>query len=96
MERFRAELPTIFLRKKAIPEAEKALGIKITLETIGLNDLPARATASIQSKAGPDIIMAFNNYPHIYKAGTADVSALCEEIGAAQGGYYNNARNQLQ
>ena len=81
------------LRKKAIPEAEKALGIKITLETIGLNDLPARATAAIQSKAGADIIMAFNNYPHIYKGGTADVSALCEEIGPAQGGYYDNARN---
>src|SRR6266542_49280 len=41
------------LRKKAIPEAEKALGMKITLETIGLNDLPARSTAAIQSKSGP-------------------------------------------
>jgi len=49
------------LRKKAIPEAEKALGMKITLETIGLHDLPARSTAAIQSKSGPDIIMAFNN-----------------------------------
>src|SRR5439155_22509103 len=80
------------LRKKAIPEAEKALGMKITLETIGLNDLPARSTAAIQSKSGPDIIMAFNNYPHIYAGGVADVSALCEAIGPSQGGYYDIAK----
>ncbi len=80
------------LRKKAIPEAEKALGIKIVLETINQNDLAARSTAAIQSRAGPDIIMAVNNYPHIYKGGTADVSALCEEIGSAQGGFYDNIK----
>ncbi len=81
------------LRKRAIPEAEKALGIKINLETINLNDLTARTTAAIQSKSGPDIIMATNNFPHIYKGGTADVSALCEEIGPAQGGYYPLAKS---
>ena len=80
------------LRKKTIPEAEKALGMKITLETIGLNDLPARSTAAIQSRSGPDIIMAVNNYPHIYAGGVADVSELCEVIGPSQGGYYDIAR----
>jgi multiple sugar transport system substrate-binding protein len=81
-----------YLRKTTVPEAEKALGIKIILETINQNDLAARSTAAIQSKAGPDIIMAVNNYPHIYKGGTADVSALCEEIGRAQGGFYDNIK----
>ncbi|MSP00866.1 MAG: extracellular solute-binding protein [Acetobacteraceae bacterium] len=80
------------LRKVAIPEAEKALGIKINMETIGLNDLQARATAAIQSKAGADIIMGFNNHAQLYAASLADVSSLCESIDKAQGGYYDIAK----
>ncbi len=81
-----------YLRKTGLAEAEKALGIKINMETINQNDLAARATAAIQSRGGPDIIMGGNNYPHIYKGGTADVSALCEDLGPAQGGYYANIK----
>lgn len=78
-----------YLRREALGAAEKALGIKIVMETIGLNDLQARATASIQSKAGPDIIMAFNNHAQLYAEALADVSSVCEEYGAAQGGFYD-------
>ena len=81
-----------YLRKTGVPEAEKALGIKINLETIGLNDLQARATAAIQSKAGADIIMGFNNHPQLYAESLADVSALCEKVAAGQGGYYDMAK----
>ena len=41
------------LRKEMLPEAEKALGIKINLETVNGNDLQPRITAAIQSGAGP-------------------------------------------
>lgn len=81
-----------WLRREGLPAAEKALGFKINLETIGLNDLQARATAAIQSKAGPDIIMAFNNHPQLYAEALADVSAVTEAIGPAQGGYYDIAK----
>lgn len=81
-----------YLRKTGIPAAEKALGIKINLETIGLNDLQARATAAIQSQAGADITMGFNNHPQLYAEACADVSALCEKIDASQGGYYTMQR----
>src|SRR5919205_1735571 len=37
------------LRRELLPEAEKALGIKITFEGINGNDLQARITSSIQS-----------------------------------------------
>ena len=37
------------LRKELLPEAEKALGIKINLETVNGNDLQPRVTASVQS-----------------------------------------------
>jgi len=80
------------LRKVAIPAAEKALGVKINLETINANDLQARTTAGIQSKAGPDLIMAFNSNPQLYVESLADVSGLCEAVNSAQGGYYDIAK----
>lgn len=80
------------LRKVAVPAAEKALGMKITLETINANDLQARTTAAIQSKSGADLIMAFNSNAQLYADSVADVSALTEAIGPAQGGYYDIAK----
>ncbi len=53
-------------RKEYVPVAAKSLGIKLNVETINANDIPARATAAIQSGNGPDIIMLLNNYPHLY------------------------------
>ena len=40
------------LKKDMMPEAEKALGIKINLETVNGNDLQPRITAGIQSGSG--------------------------------------------
>ena len=80
------------LRESMLAEAEKALGFMIKLETIGLNDLQARATAAIQTGAGPDIIMIFDNKAQLYADSVADVSAVCEAIGSSQGGYYDLAK----
>src|SRR5436309_1415530 len=80
------------LRKTMLPEAMKALGVKINLETINGTDLPQRITSAIQSGAGPDLIMAFNNHPHVYSSGVADVADIAEAIGKAQGGYYRLCR----
>src|SRR5438128_11826875 len=80
------------LRKTMLPEAMKALGVKINLETINGNDLQPRITSAIQSGAGPDLIMAFNNHPHVYSSGVADVADIAEAIGKAQGGYYRLCR----
>src|SRR5689334_24581716 len=40
------------LKRELLPEAEKALGIKINFETINGNDLQPRITSAIQSGAG--------------------------------------------
>ena len=76
------------LREVYVPEVQKALGIKLNVETVNANDIAARATAAIQSGSGPDIIMLLNNNPQLYAAGSVDVSALAEEVGKAQGGIY--------
>jgi multiple sugar transport system substrate-binding protein len=76
------------LRQKLLPEAEKQLGIKVNYETVNGNDLQPRITAGIQSGAGPDLIMLFNNHPHLYKASLVDLTDVADEVSKAQGGYY--------
>lgn len=76
------------LRTKLLPEAEKSLGIKVNYETVNGNDLQPRITSGIQSGAGPDILMLFNNHPHLYKASLVDVSDVAEAVGKDQVGYY--------
>ena len=77
------------LREVYVPEVQKALGIKLNVETVNANDIPARATAAIQSGNGPDIINLLNNLPQLYAAGAADVSDVADVVGKAQGGIYD-------
>jgi multiple sugar transport system substrate-binding protein len=79
------------LRKEIIPAGEKALGIKLTLETINGNDIQARTTSAIQSGTGPDVICGLNNWPQLYADSVVDVSDLCEEIARAQDGFYKES-----
>ncbi|MBV9427798.1 MAG: extracellular solute-binding protein [Bradyrhizobiaceae bacterium] len=80
------------LRKQIIPECKKALGITLNIETINGNDIQARTTSAIQSGNGPDVICGLNNWPRLYAESIVDVSDLAEEIGKAQGGYYEESR----
>jgi multiple sugar transport system substrate-binding protein len=79
------------LRKEIMPAGEKALGIKLTLETINGNDIQARTTSAIQSGTGPDVICGLNNWPQLYADSVVDVSDLCEEIARAQDGFYKES-----
>jgi multiple sugar transport system substrate-binding protein len=79
--------------KEMMPAAEKALGIKVKLETVNGNDLQPRITSGIQSGAGPDIIMSFNSYTHLYQNSVVDLSELAEDVGKREGGLYKYARN---
>ena len=77
----------VTLRQQLLPEASKALGAEIRLETINANDLQPRITAAVQSGNGADIIMSLHNWPHLYKNAMADVSDLAEWQAKEQGGY---------
>jgi ABC-type glycerol-3-phosphate transport system substrate-binding protein len=77
------------LRTKIVPECEKALGIKLNLEMVNANDIQARITSAIQSGSGPDVILGLNNWPQLYTDSLADVGDVAEELGKAQGGYYD-------
>ena len=82
----------VYLKQKVIPAAEKALGIKLNIETINGNDLQARTTSAIQSGSGPDVICGLNNGPQLYAESVANVDDVVEEIGKAQGGFYDESK----
>src|SRR5256714_14389035 len=76
------------LRKTILPEATKALGIKINFETVNANDLQPRITSAIQSGAGPDIVMLNNNHPQLYAASCVDMTDVVEPVAKAEGAQY--------
>jgi multiple sugar transport system substrate-binding protein len=80
------------LRREIAAECGKALGLKLNVETINANDIQARVTSAVQSGSGPDIVCALNNWPQLYAESVTDVSDLAEEIGKAQGGFYETSR----
>src|SRR5438046_9536955 len=75
--------------KRQMPEASKALGAEVTLETINANDLQPRITAAIQSGSGADIFNFQYNWPHLYQNGVADVSDVAGELAKAEGRFYD-------
>src|SRR6201987_3117751 len=80
------------LRGKILEECQKDLGIKFNLETVDGLTIQARTPAAIQSGNGPDIICQINNWAQLYPESAADVSDVAEEIGNAQGGYYETSK----
>ncbi len=74
--------------KRQMPEASKALGAECVLETINANDLQARITAAIQSGAGADIFNFQYNWAHLYQNAVSDVSDVANDLGKAEGGFY--------
>ncbi|HTI79332.1 MAG TPA: extracellular solute-binding protein [Acetobacteraceae bacterium] len=80
------------LRGKLKDECQKALGISLNIETINGDGIQARITSAIQSKAGPDVMMAVSNWAQLYADSLVDVSDIADDIGKAQGGYFATSR----
>jgi multiple sugar transport system substrate-binding protein len=80
------------LRREIAQECQKALGLRLNVETINANDIQARVTSAVQSGSGPDIICVLNNWAQLYGQSTADVDDLAEKLGGAQGGFYETSR----
>src|SRR3954453_13342011 len=80
------------LRTKINEQAQKDLGIKFNLEGVDGLTIQARVTSAVSSGTGPDIISSINNWAQLYPESVADVSDIAEEIGKAQGGFYETAK----
>src|SRR6266851_1074055 len=81
------------LKTKINEQAQKDLGIKINLEGVDGLTIQARVTSAVSSGSGPDTISAINNWAQLYADSVVDVSDVGEEIGKAQGGYYETAKS---
>jgi ABC-type glycerol-3-phosphate transport system substrate-binding protein len=79
----------VLLKGPITQECQKATGITLNVETINANDLQSRITAAIQSGSGADIIMAIGNWPQLYASSVSDVEDVAQELGKAQGGFYD-------
>src|SRR5437016_13293496 len=80
------------IRTKINEQAQKDLGLKINLEGVDGLTIQARVTSAVSSGSGPDIISAINYWAQLYADSVVDVSDVAEEIGKAQGGYYETAK----
>ena len=80
------------LRGELLPEAERALGIRIVLETANGNDLQPRVIGSIKSSVGPDLVMAFNEQTYLYAHAAVDLTEIVQSVTSEQGGLYPYAR----
>jgi multiple sugar transport system substrate-binding protein len=76
------------LKEKLAPEASKALGAEVQVETINANDVQPRVTAAIQSGSGADLFFMMYNWPQLYQNSLVDVSDVAEAVGKEQGGFY--------
>ena len=68
-------------RDRQAAEFGKQAGVRVTVEHINANDLPARATAAIEGGTGPDILQLDSNYPLLYAKGLENHNDLIDELG---------------
>jgi len=66
--------------------------VNVKVEQIDANDIPARATAAMESKQGPDIIQFFQNWQNQYAESLIDVTDLCTALESKYGPYFDYAK----
>ncbi len=85
--------PADDMMRQLAAEWGRQYGVEVTVETINANDLQARVTAAVESKAGPDVIQMLHAWPHLYADACLDVSDVAEPLGKRDGGYYEEIRD---
>ena len=63
-------------------------GVEVSVDHIGIADLPARAAAEAAAKSGHDIFGHFaQGLPALYETSLVDVSDVCNAVGTKYGGW---------
>ena len=93
IRRLRAGLRSAPARARSRTSARRRSASTLSIETINGDGMQARITSAIQSKSGPDIMMAASNWAQLYADSLVDVSDIADEVGKAQGGYFQTARD---
>src|ERR1700756_132318 len=62
-------------------------GIEVKVDFVGWEDINQQTAVTANSGAGPDIIIGFNDAPHIYVEKVAELSDVAEYLGKRYGGW---------
>jgi multiple sugar transport system substrate-binding protein len=84
------------MRGEFATELKKSMGVDLEYETINANDIPARATAAVESGTGPDIFQFQWNQPHLYANGMENHNKLAHELHAERDYPYMRESAQVQ
>ncbi len=81
-----------YFKKVLGPRYEKETGTKIDYELTSVGTLQTRVSAVLETGSGADVVLNGFNWPFLYDQKYVDVSDIAEEVGKAQGGWYDVAR----
>ncbi|HKV13889.1 MAG TPA: ABC transporter substrate-binding protein [Reyranella sp.] len=84
-----------FFKNKLAARYEKETGTKIDYALASVGSLQTRVSAVLETGSGADIVLNAFNWPFLYDQKYVDVSDIAEEIGKAQGGWYDVAREAV-
>jgi len=67
-------------------------GVNVSLESVAIPDVPAKAALAAHVNAGPDIGFSFYDLPHLYADKCLDLSDLARYLGDRYGGWYDTCK----
>jgi multiple sugar transport system substrate-binding protein len=65
----------------------KETGVEVKVDFVGWEDITQQTAVTANTGAGPDIILGFNEAPHIYTDKLNDLSDIAEYLGNRYGGW---------
>jgi multiple sugar transport system substrate-binding protein len=84
-----------YFKKELGPRYEKETGTKVDYELTSVGTLQTRVSAVLETGSGADVVLNGFNWPFLYDRKYVDVSDIAEEVGKAQGGWYDVAREAV-
>jgi len=66
--------------------------LPVEVDIVSMNDLQTIAATAAETGAGPDIIEINQGSAHLFAEKLADVSDVCDDLGARYGGWYTAAQ----
>jgi multiple sugar transport system substrate-binding protein len=67
-------------------------GVEVRVDFVGWEDITQQTAVTANTSAGPDIIIGFNEAPHIYVDKLVELTDVAEYLGARYGGWLPMAR----
>ncbi len=64
-----------------------ATGVAVRVDFVGWEDITQQTAVTANTGAGPDIIVGFNEAPHVFQDKLVDITDIAEYLGAKYGGW---------